>query len=91
MAKVDVSSCEWLKRMLDVVLKLLVQGIALGLSDDDKFGSGKGAWQGERTGAKASFWMSFRWIYLNRNRLSMCQHLLGCLLVSSPMDHTWIL
>ena len=32
--------------MLDVVLKLLVQGIALGLSDDDKFGSGKGAWQG---------------------------------------------
>ena len=65
MAKVDVSSCEWLKRMLDVVLKLLVQGIALGLSDDDKFGSAKGAWQGGRTGVKASIWMSFKWIYLN--------------------------
>ena len=70
---------------------LLVQGIALGLSNNGEFGPGKGARQGERTGAKASVWMSFRWIYLNQNRLSMCQHLLDCLLVSSPMNQTWML
>jgi hypothetical protein len=74
--------------MLDVVLKLLVQGIGLGLLDDGEFGLGRSSGEGRGWRGK-SIWMSSGSIYLIANRLWLPHVMPANLLPDLPKNAAW--
>lgn len=80
------STPRWIIWVNDKLLMVSVRGIERRESNGGGFRRRRQLGQKGKNGGRKSIWISSGSIYPIANRLSKCQHLL----VSSPMNHTWI-